>query len=130
MPPNRLSSCAKMGHVRISLRISNPDDPSKAVEVRDALVDTGATWTCVPRSLVASLGLRRVGTIRVRTAAGPQDLEQSYAQLELEGKSLVTNISVSDTLDTVLVGVTTLESLGLAVDPVKGQLIETDLLLL
>jgi aspartyl protease family protein len=119
-----------MGHVRIPLRISNPDDLGKTVEVRDALIDTGATWTSVPRSLVSSLGLRRVGTIRVRTAAGQQELDQSYAQLELSGKSLVTNISVSDTLDTVLVGVTTLESLGFAVDPVKGQLIETDLLLL
>ena len=119
-----------MGHVRVPLRISNPDNPAKAVEVPDALIDTGATWTSVPRSLVAELGLRQVGTIRVRTAAGPQELGQSYAQLELAGKTLVTNISVSDTLTTVLVGVTTLESLGLMVDPVKGQLIETDLLLL
>ena len=119
-----------MGHVRIPLRIANPDNPNRSIEVPNALVDTGATWTAVPRALVSELGLRQVGTIRVRTAAGPQELEQSYAQLELAGKTLVTNISVSDTLDTVLVGVTTLEALGLAVDPVKGELIETDLLLL
>lgn len=119
-----------MGHVRVPLRISNPENPEKGVNVQDALVDTGATWTSVPRSLVSGLGLNRVGTILVRTAAGPQELEQSYARLELQGKTLVTNISVSDTLETVLVDVTTLESLGLAVDPVKGQLTETDLLLL
>jgi clan AA aspartic protease len=119
-----------MGHVRVQLRISNPEDTSRAVEVPGALVDTGATWTTVPRTLITNLGLRQVGTIRVRTAAGPQELQQSYAQLELAGKSFVTNISVSDTLDTVLIGVTTLEALGLAVDPVKGQLVETDLLLL
>ncbi|MPZ48526.1 MAG: aspartyl protease [Dehalococcoidia bacterium] len=116
--------------MRIALRISNPDDPAKAVEVPDALVDTGAAWTSVPRALVAELGLRQVGTIRVRTAAGPQELAQSYAQFELVDKTLVTNISVSDTLTTVLIGVTTRDSLGLMVDPVKGQLIETDLLLL
>lgn len=119
-----------MGHVRVPLHISNPDDPERSVVVPDALVDTGATWTSVPRRLVSDLGLRQVGTIRVRTAAGPQELEQSYAQLELEGKSVVTNISVSDTLDTVFIGVTTLESLGFAVDPVKGQLVETELFLL
>ena len=119
-----------MGHVRVQLRISNPENPNLSVEVPNALVDTGATWTSVPRALVADLRLRQVGSIRVRTAAGHQELEQSYAHLDLEGKSLVTNISISDSLDTVLVGVTTLESLGLAVDPVKGHLVETDLLLL
>jgi aspartyl protease family protein len=119
-----------MGHVKVPIRISNPDDLQRAVDIPAALVDTGATWTSVPRALVAEPGLRPVGTIRLRTTAGPQELEQSYAQIDLAGKTVVTNISVSDTLDAVLVGVTTLESLGLAVDPVKGVLTETDLLLL
>lgn len=119
-----------MGHVRVPLRITNPENPEKTVLVQSALVDTGATWTSVPRQVIADLELNPVGTIRVPTAAGPQELEQSYARLELAGQHVVTNISISDTLDTVLIGVTTLGSLGLAVDPVKGELVETELFLL
>jgi clan AA aspartic protease len=99
-------------------------------EVPDALVDTGATWTCVPRTVVDRLQLRNVGRVAVRTASGREELEQSYAQLELAGKSIVTNIRISDALETVLIGVTTLESLGLAVDPSRGELTETEVLLL
>jgi clan AA aspartic protease len=119
-----------MGHVRVPVRISNPENPGPAVDVKEALVDTGATWTCVPRSLVESLGLRVVGNIRVRTAAGPQDLTQSYAQIEIAGKTLVTHILLSDTLETVLIGVTTLEALGFGVDPTGQRRFETDPLLL
>ena len=66
----------------------------------------------------------------MRTASGAQELDQSYARIELAGKELVTHILISDTLTTVLVGVTTLEALGLAVDPAKGQLTESEILLL
>ena len=124
------SSGSRMGHVRLPLRISHPDNPATFVEVSDALVDTGATSTCVPRSLVADLNLPQRGITIVRTATGPQSLIQSYADLGLQGKRLVTHILISDTLDTVLIGVTTLEAMGFAVDPVNQRLVESELLLL
>ena len=119
-----------MGHVRVQLRITNPDDAEKTVVVPDALVDTGATSTCVPARLIESLGLRTRGSATVRTAEGVPELRASWAELELQGKSLVTHILISETLDTVLVGVTTLEGMGFVVDPRGERLIPTELLLL
>ncbi len=119
-----------MGDVRVALRLANAEDGTLAVEVLDALVDTGATWTAAPRRLVEGLALRPAGSLTLRTASGPQSLEHTYARIELAGKSIVSHLLVSDTLDVVLVGVTTLEALGLAVDPVEGELRETELFLL
>jgi clan AA aspartic protease len=119
-----------MGHVRVPLRITNPDNPELTVLIPDALVDTGATSTCVPSELVATLGLQRRGSASVRTAEGVQELAASWAELELQGKRLVTHILISETLDTVLIGVTTLEGMGFAVDPRGQRLVPTELLLL
>src|SRR6266508_7049553 len=119
-----------MGHVRVQLRISNPLQPERFVDIQDALVDTGATWTCIPSRLVASLGLRDEGPFGVTTAAGSQELRRSFATLQLAGRELTTNVLLSDNLETVLIGVTTLESLGFAVDPSKGELVKTEVLLL
>jgi clan AA aspartic protease len=119
-----------MGHVRVQVRFSNPDVQNGSVDVEDALVDTGATWTTIPRSIAAQLSLRLVGQIPVKTAAGPQTLDQSYALVELDEKKMVTPLLTSDTLDGVLIGVTMLEALGLAVDPTSGQLKDSEVFLL
>jgi clan AA aspartic protease len=119
-----------MGHVRVGIRLARPERRREAVEVADALVDTGATWTSLPRGLAERLGLEVIGQMAVKTAAGVQMLDQSYAYVELDGKRMVAPVLVSDTLDGVLIGVTTLEALGLAVDPTTGQLREAEVFLL
>ncbi len=43
---------------------------------------------------------------------------------------MVTPLLISDTLETVLIGVITLEAMGLAVDPGTGQLKESEVFLL
>src|SRR3990170_3327723 len=115
-----------MGHVRVRITLANPERTDGAVEVEEALVDTGATWTTIPRTLAQGLDLRVVGQAAVKTAAGPQQLDQSYAYIELADKRMVTPLLISDTLDTVLIGVITLEAMGLAVDPATGQLKESE----
>ncbi len=119
-----------MGHVRAKVRFANPEVPNGAVDVEDALIDTGATWTTVPRAIADRLGLRLIGQVPVKTAAGLQTLDQSYALAELDEKKMVTPLLISDTLDSVLIGVTMLEALGLAVDPTSGQLKESEVFLL
>ena len=46
------------------------------------------------------------------------------------GKRAASQILVSDDVDLVLIGVLTLEALGLEVDPTTGRLKETEILLL
>jgi predicted aspartyl protease len=46
------------------------------------------------------------------------------------GEGTPARILVSDDIDTVLIGITTLEQLGLEVDPITGKLKKTRILLL
>ena len=119
-----------MGHVRVPVRISHPEKRDYAIHYPEALIDTGATWTTIPRAFAEELGLTIEGKMVMRTPEGQLELDKSYAHLELEGRELTTNILVSDTLQIVLIGVTTLESLGLAVDPRSETLRDSDLFLL
>jgi predicted aspartyl protease len=65
----------------------------------------------------------------VETGVGKIKLDRSRAWLELEGKNEIIPVLISDTIDKVLIGVTTLEILGLQVDPIEGKLKEWTLLM-
>ena len=119
-----------MGHVRVSVQIANAQRPEQAVTVDDALVDTGATRTTIPRSLADELELDILGSSEVETAAGVHRIDHSYALVTLNGRKSVGDIWVSDAYPGVLIGVITLESLGFAVDPKSGRLIDSPFLLL
>lgn len=116
--------------MRAGIKLANPERRADGVEVEEALVDTGATWTTIPRALAHKLRLQVTGPMAVKTAAGPQRLDQSYAYIELAGKTMVTPLLISDTLETTLIGVITLEAMGLAVDPGTGSLREPEVFLL
>jgi len=119
-----------MGHVRVKIRIAHPERPENAVDVADALVDTGATLTTIPRAIASELGLRILGRQSARTAAGALEVERSYAMIEYDGRQSVGDVIVSDMYPGVLVGVVTLEAMALAVDPQSGRLVDSELLLL
>ena len=118
-----------MGHVNIQLTIANPNSPA-LVSTVEALVDTGATLTVIPRSLADQLDLPVTGKRTVRTATGNIEMDRSAAILQIDGKSELNPIVIIDTLDRALVGVVTLEILELAVDPTTGLLTEGETLLL
>jgi len=116
-----------VGHVWVRARIGRPDR-SKVVEV-DALVDTGATLTVVPRRLADELGLEATGRTLVETEASGLELVRTRIWIEIEGREEIVPALISDIIDRVLIGVTTLEVLGLQVDPVTGRLREWTILL-
>jgi clan AA aspartic protease len=116
-----------MGHIWVDVRIGS-EDCSKITEVR-ALVDTGATLTIIPRSLAIDLGLRVTGKSRVETGAGVIELDRSRAYIEIMGRGDIIPVLISDIIDKVLIGVTTLEILELEVDPITRRLRERTLLL-
>ena len=104
------------------------EDASRVIEAR-ALVDTGATLTVIPRSVAEQLGLKITGKSRVETGAGIIEVERSRAYIEIMGKSEIVPVLISDIIDKILIGVTTLEVLELEVDPLTGKLRERALLL-
>jgi len=117
-----------VGHIFVDTVISNPDRPEYRVKSR-ALIDTGATYTMIPKRLSEELKLRVEGRA-VKTAKGVDTLSESYVKIAIGERSGVSTVLVSDTLDQVLIGVVTLEIIGYAVDPTTGQLKEAEALLL
>jgi clan AA aspartic protease len=124
---NSLKVDREVGHVWVRARVGD-ESGSKSAEV-EALIDTGATLTVIPRRLAEELGLRVTGRTEVETAAGKITLERTRVRLELEGREELVPALISDVIDKVLIGVTALEVLGLQVDPLTGRLKEWTALL-
>src|SRR5437867_2000146 len=119
-----------MGHVRVTIRLAHPTRREQAIEIENVLVDTGATWTVIPRSLADQLGLETLGRKTVRTANGDVEVDHSFAFIEYAGRNSVSDVMITDTFPDVLLGVFTLEGMALAVDLKSGRLTESELLLL
>ena len=117
-----------MGHVWVGVGIANPITGQR-VDVK-ALVDTGAKFTVVPWWVHERLGFMIVGRRGVRTAKGYTEFDESFALVEVKGRRAVTPILISRELSETLIGVITLEALGLTVDPTTGELKEVEILLL
>jgi len=117
----------KMGHVIVKVKVG-PPSRERLIEV-EGLVDTGATLTVIPRKVSNEVGLEMVGKTIVETGAGKLELDRSRAWIEIEGRGDIIPVLVSDIIDKLLIGVTTLEILGLQVDPITGKLKEWTLLL-
>ena len=93
----------------------------RRLTVEDALVDTGATGLCLPKSLIEQLGLTAIRNIHVQTANGPAERtfysEVRYTVLERSYSIQVTDLPEEAP---VLVGHMILEALDLCVDIQNG----------
>ena len=116
--------------MRVPIELANPADRDRLVTVDSALVDTGATFTTIPRALADRLGLDVIGQRQARSAAVSVLIDESYAYFEYDGRHTVTPVWINDDYPGVLIGVITLEALGLAVDLGTGKLIDSELLFL
>jgi len=116
-----------MGHVYIKVTISNMER-SRAKQV-EALADTGATLTVIPQTIAQELGLSEFRKEVVETGAGEVELQRSTARISIDGRETLQDVLVSDIIERVLIGVVTLETLALSLDPLTGKLKEKRLLL-
>jgi len=118
-----------LGFVRVKARVWNVEKPENAAEV-ELLADTGAIYTVLPASLLRSLGVRSIGKRRFRLANN-QVLEREIGLVGIEVHGATTHtVVVFGDEGVYLLGVVTLEELGLEVDPVKGELRPMELLLM
>ena len=110
-----------MGTFSVQVSVGNPD--SVARETVDALVDTGATFSVMPASLLGRLGIEPTRTRRLRLANGQiEERQTGMALLEVEGDDCEAMVVFGpDNLH--LLGATTLEALLLIVDPINKRLI-------
>ena len=116
-----------MGHTWVDVKISDAEK-KKSARVK-ALVDTGASLTVLPSKLAKELHIKPLSEEKVSTEAGEVNIKRGRAWITLEGKEDIFSVWISDIIDKVLIGVVTLETLGLEVDPVSEKLKQRRLLL-
>ncbi len=122
-----------MGKVVVTAKIENLEDlfdfekgsiaadAVRSVEVHDALVDTGATGLLLPRSMIASLGLRPLRTRQARGLGGALTIPMFRAvRLTIQGRDCAIDVGEIGDEFPVLIGQIPLELLDWVVDP-KGQ---------
>jgi len=111
-----------MGITAISATITSLNDPKIKVTEK-FLVDTGAAYTVVPYNLSKKLGLKPVKTQEFVLADGTSVKRKlGHAMVEINGDKTPTIVVLGEKGDSALIGVLTLEGMGLMVDPFKRKL--------
>lgn len=124
-----------MGKVVVSIEVNNNKDLIKAEEkiiaesqirsvvLENVLVDTGATTLCLPKKYIEQLGLPLSREVVVSTATDEYVTNiYNNAMLRIKGRNtLVEVIELHDNASPLL-GVISMEILGLEVDVIKHEL--------
>jgi predicted aspartyl protease len=124
-----------MGRVRTEVMVENmkdlwsaesghrPPDQIRRINVKDALVDTGATTLALPTRLIQQLGLKKVTEKRVTSSNGSHQVS-IYDAVRVTILDRFCTVDVMEVPDDVpvLVGQIPLEMLDLVVDPQGGRL--------
>ncbi len=84
----------------------------------DAIVDTGATYLCLPPRVITKLGLPFHKSVQIKTANG-RATRRTYegAKIELKGRSFVMEVMENDEETPALIGYLVLEAMDFVVDP-------------
>ena len=117
-----------MAFMYVTVGISARPD-SEAREVR-LLVDTGAFYSMVPRIILEGLGIAPAYREKLRVADGRTvERDAGYAFLHYADRPPGPTIVVfAEPEDTLVLGVHTLEGLGLQVDPRSGTITAMDVI--
>jgi len=119
-----------LGIFTVKAVIWNPSDFEKKLSV-ELIVDTGATYTTLPTSVLKELDIKPIRVIEVRLADN-RVVERFVGEIgiEIEGyRASATPIIFGDE-GIYLLGAVTIEQLGLAPDPVQKKLKPIEALLL
>lgn len=116
-----------MGTVKVTIGVGDPR--GRRFEDVEVTVDTGSTFTAVPRELLHRLGVPIERSARSELADGsvaPVDVGRTT--IRLEGMEFPTPVIFAEVGEPSLLGVIALEDALLAVDPVSQRLIPVNLL--
>jgi len=111
-----------MGTFHATMEIGDP--AGNRWEEVDALVDTGATYTSIPASLLQRLGILPNDRLTFIQADGNRfERDVGEAKARVNGKSVTTIVIFAEEEAPPLLGAYTLEGLLLAPDPVNRRLV-------
>ena len=114
-----------MGSFSARLRVWNPNSPER-VEEWQAMVDTGAAFSSMHRERLERLGVEKLRRIGFRAIDGSIVERETAAVWVANNEFKAPDIMVmAEQTDMEVIGVHTIEGLGLAADPVQKKLIPT-----
>ena len=115
--------------IKVGAKVSNVErERSKEIEL---IADTGAIYMAIPEDILMDLGVVARGKRRFKTASGElKELPVGKAYIEIAGEGVTAIVAFLPRGAIPLLGVTTLELLGLQVDPITGELKPMELFLL
>ena len=118
-----------MGTFRVPIEIGDPR--GERYEQVEALVDTGATYTTAPASLLERLGVKphdRVAFILADGRRIERDIGRTWVRVD--GKAEITLVVFGEEGVEALLGAYALEGLRLGIDPTNERLVPTPGLLM
>lgn len=109
-----------MGHLYTDMTVRGSKSSAR---LKNVLIDTGATYTVLPESVLKKIGAARVPTeIQVELGNGEKVKAKAYGvAVKIEGVE-APSISITFKGAQTVIGVETLESIGLKLDPTTGKL--------
>ena len=115
-----------MGTVLATIQVAHHHEP-RTFQPLEVEVDTGCTYTAVPRQLLETLGVPVTRVERSKLADGTlQTLEVGDATIRLEGIEFITTVICAAEGEPNLLGMIALEQALLAVDPLNNRLISVE----
>lgn len=111
-----------MGMTEVPVRVVNLADPSRFAEV-DMVVDSGAIYSVVPSGMLRRIGVAPRETKTFGLANG-ESVRRDIGDVryEIEGSSGAAPVIFGRRCDASILGVVTLEALGLRLDPLRRRL--------
>jgi clan AA aspartic protease len=111
-----------MGITYVDVEIGNPSTPELTEKV-ECLVDSGAIYSVVPATILQKLGIKPLGEETFRLADGTKIKRKKGVAFFRFGERIGgADVIFGEVGDHQLLGVLTLEALGLALDPLKREL--------
>jgi len=111
-----------MGHTFADVKLINPYNPSKCLEMR-LLVDTGSAYSWVKKSRLEELGIKPMTRWRFKTIDGKIiEREIGEAIIECLNERATRIVVFANESDAEVLGVDALEGLRLELDPVTKVL--------
>ena len=111
-----------MGNLQLDIEIG--DTAGEKWVTVSALVDTGATMTAVPASVLRQLGVEPTTRKAFQFAQGEvRTMDVGYARVRVEDQEIITQVLFNDEGTPPLLGAIALENAFLGVDPLAQRLI-------
>jgi aspartyl protease family protein len=111
-----------LGLTHIKVSIANPAKPKRALDLT-FLVDSGALYSVIPAALLRKLGVKPHSKRTFILADGSEITRKIGDVLfRLDGRQGAAPVIFGEKEDSTLLGTVSLETLGMALDPMKREL--------